>query len=138
MSTDDEDDFARRRREKALVQNKSGDLPEKQSTNLGNEASVDNTVVGFVREQDFKAGMKFVCRIISDEPGGYSIMIVQSQTPGFLPTQDLLEIGEQFLAQFVCVHNGRILVAARFSAKKKKSKSNPFFEVKASELNDDD
>jgi hypothetical protein len=91
---DDENDFVRRRREKAQVQKNSEELAEQQpdKSHMGAAHSpVDNTVVGFVRQANYKAGMELLCRIISDEPGGYSVMIVQSQTPGFLPTQAFLE-----------------------------------------------
>lgn len=49
------------------------------------------------------------------EPGGYSVVIVDHNLPGFLPTEALLRPGEEILAQYVCIHNHRALLTARFS-----------------------
>jgi hypothetical protein len=49
------------------------------------------------------------------EPGGYSVVVVSHNLPGFLPTQALLRPGEEILAQYVCMHNHRVLLSARFS-----------------------
>jgi len=63
----------------------------------------------------YKAGQNVVCKVVKDEPGGYAVIIPKDNLPGFLPTQALLRTGEEILAQFVCVHNHRILLSARFS-----------------------
>jgi hypothetical protein len=52
---------------------------------------------------------------MAQEPGGYAVVIMQDNLPGFLPTEAKLKIGEEILAQFVCVHNNRILLSSRFS-----------------------
>lgn len=49
------------------------------------------------------------------EPGGYAVIIPKDNLPGFLPTEAKLRIGEEVLAQFVCVHSNRILLSARFA-----------------------
>jgi hypothetical protein len=49
------------------------------------------------------------------EPGGYAVIIPKDNLPGFLPTQAQLKVGEEILAQFVCVHNNRILLSARLT-----------------------
>ncbi len=63
----------------------------------------------------FWAGQNLVCRVVRDEPGGYAVFILKHNLPGFLPTQAILRTGEEILAQFVCIHNHRILLSARFS-----------------------
>lgn len=63
----------------------------------------------------FRAGENLICKVIKDEPGGYEVLIVNHYLAGFLPTQALLRPGEEILGQFVCVHNHRILLSARFS-----------------------
>jgi hypothetical protein len=63
----------------------------------------------------YKAGQNVVCKVVKDEPGGYAVIIPKDNLPGFLPTQAILRAGEEILAQFVCVHNHRILLSARFS-----------------------
>lgn len=63
----------------------------------------------------YKAGQNVVCKVTNSEPGGYAVVISKDNLPGFLPTQTRLNPGEEILAQFVCVHNNRILLSARFS-----------------------
>src|SRR3984885_8619769 len=62
----------------------------------------------------YKAGQNVVCKVTNAEPGGYAVLIPKDNLPGFLPTQATLKPGEEILAQFVCVHNNRILLSARF------------------------
>src|SRR6516162_10144107 len=64
----------------------------------------------------YKAGQNVVCRVGNAEPGGYAVIIPKDNLPGFLPTPAQLKPGEEILAQFVCVHNNRILLSARFSS----------------------
>lgn len=63
----------------------------------------------------YKPGQNVICRVANAEPGGYAVTIPKDGLPGFLPTQARLREGEEILAQFVCVHNNRILLSARFS-----------------------
>lgn len=63
----------------------------------------------------YKPGETVICKIVHSEPGGYSVIISNENVPGFLPTQESLEIGAEVSADFVCVHNGRILLSLRFS-----------------------
>jgi hypothetical protein len=63
----------------------------------------------------FYPGQNLVCKIVKDEPGGYAVIIPAYNLPAFLPTQALLCTGDEILGQFVCVHNHRILLSARFS-----------------------
>jgi hypothetical protein len=73
----------------------------------------------------YKAGQNVVCKVVKDEPGGYAVIIPKDNLPGFLPTQALLRTGEEILAQFVCVHNHRILLSARFSNNVSKLQATP-------------
>ena len=61
----------------------------------------------------YKAGQTVACKVVHSEPGGYAVLIPKDNLPGFLPTEAKLRIGEEVLAQFVCVHNNRILLSSR-------------------------
>jgi hypothetical protein len=63
----------------------------------------------------YKAGQNVACKVMAAEPGGYAVLIPKDNLPGFLPTEAKLKIGEEVLAQFVCVHNNRILLSGRFA-----------------------
>lgn len=63
----------------------------------------------------YKPGQNVVCRVTNPEPGGYAVLIPKDNLPGFLPTNAILQNEEEILAQFVCVHNNRILLSATFS-----------------------
>jgi hypothetical protein len=64
----------------------------------------------------YKAGQNVVCKVTNSEPGGYAVLIPKDNLPGFLPTQATLTPGEEILAQFVAVHDNRILLSARFGS----------------------
>lgn len=64
----------------------------------------------------YKAGQNVICRVGNAEPGGYAVIIPKDNLPGFLPTPVPLKPGEEILAQFVCVHNNRMLLSSRFSS----------------------
>lgn len=61
----------------------------------------------------YKAGQTVACKVVQAEPGGYAVLIPKDNLPGFLPTEAKLRIGEEILAQYVCVHNNRILLSSR-------------------------
>jgi hypothetical protein len=63
----------------------------------------------------YKAGQNVVCKVVQAEPGGYAVNIPKDNLPGFLPTDQKLKVGEEVLAQFVCVHNNRVLLSSRLS-----------------------
>jgi hypothetical protein len=63
----------------------------------------------------YKAGQNVICRVGYAEPGGYAVIIPKDNLPGFLPTQAPLKAGQEILAQYVCVHNNRILLSARLT-----------------------
>lgn len=65
--------------------------------------------------QGYKAGQNVACQIVRAEPGGYEVMIPKDNLRGFLPTDAKLRVGEEVLAQFVCVANNRMLLSARMS-----------------------
>lgn len=69
----------------------------------------------------YKAGQNVICRVGYAEPGGYAVIVSKDNDslPGFLPTEEELKIGEEILAQFVCVSNNRILLSERFSSTNK-------------------
>lgn len=63
----------------------------------------------------YKAGQNVVCKVVRAEPGGYAVIIPKDNLPGFLPTEAKLKEHEEVLAQFVCVHNNRVLLSSRLS-----------------------
>ena len=63
----------------------------------------------------FKAGQSVVCKVLAKEHGGYAVIFPKVNGRGFLPTEAKLKIGEEILAQYVCFHNGRVLMSARIS-----------------------
>lgn len=73
----------------------------------------------------YKAGQTIACKVLAAEPGGYSVIIPKDGARGFLPTEAKLKIGEEVLAQYVCVHNNRILLSARMNAQQASGNSAP-------------
>ena len=63
----------------------------------------------------FRAGENVICRVVSSEPGGYAVVIKNGNWPGFLPTQAMLRPGNEIVAQYICVHNNRVLVSVPVS-----------------------
>jgi hypothetical protein len=63
----------------------------------------------------YKAGQNVACKVVAQEVGGYAVTTTKDNLPGFLPTEAKLKIGEEVLAQFVCLHNNRILLSARLA-----------------------
>lgn len=66
--------------------------------------------------QGYKPGQNVYCRIVRPEPGGYAVLIIKDNLPGYLPSNAHHNIGEEILAQFVCVDRNRILLSERFTA----------------------
>jgi hypothetical protein len=65
---------------------------------------------------EFKAGQNITCRVDRPERDGYVVTISKDNLAGFLHTEEHLRVGEEVLAQFVCVSNNRILLTTRFSS----------------------
>lgn len=63
----------------------------------------------------YKAGQNVVCKVMKAESGGYAVLIPKDNLPGFIQTAANHQPGEEVLAQFVCVHNNRILLSPLFS-----------------------
>ncbi|HEY9776087.1 MAG TPA: hypothetical protein V6C81_20155 [Planktothrix sp.] len=62
----------------------------------------------------YKPGESVTCRIKAPEPGGYLVEILPSGIEGFLPSQEPIELGRQVPGTFVCMSNGRALMAYAF------------------------
>ena len=73
----------------------------------------------------YKAGQNVACKVVTAEPGGYAVLITKDNLPGFLPTEARLRIGEEVLAQFVCVHNNRVLLSSRTLGVQEKAPPKP-------------
>lgn len=63
----------------------------------------------------WRSGQVISCRVTAREPGGYAVTLVVDELPGFLPTETHLKIGSELMAEFVCIHQGRVLVSNRHS-----------------------
>ena len=66
--------------------------------------------------QGYKPGQNVICKILRQEPGGYSVVIPKDNLPGFLPSDQTHLPGKEVLAQFVCVDKNRMLLSERFTA----------------------
>ncbi len=65
----------------------------------------------------YKPGQNIQCIIIAPENDGYNVTVKKDKDnlPGFLKTLNSFRIGEEVLAQYVGVQNGRILLSALFA-----------------------
>lgn len=63
----------------------------------------------------FSSGQNLSCKVIRKEPGGYTVHVGKDKLQGFLPTQAELEMEIELIATYMCMHNGRLLLSARFS-----------------------
>ena len=68
--------------------------------------------------QGYKPGQNVVCKIMKPEPGGYAVIIPKDNLPGFLPSDVRHKIGDEVLAQYVCLDKDRMLLSERFTAGK--------------------
>lgn len=66
----------------------------------------------------YKAGQNVVCRVTHADRDGYAVVIPKDNLPGFIKTTATLKPGEEILAQFVCVHNNRVLLSPIFQGKR--------------------
>ncbi|MBA4077588.1 MAG: hypothetical protein C0508_21350 [Cyanobacteria bacterium PR.023] len=62
----------------------------------------------------YKAGQNVVCTVKGADQGGYEVVIKKDNLPGFIKTTATLKIGDEILAQFVCVHKDRVLLTPIF------------------------
>ncbi|MBP9094294.1 hypothetical protein KBI23_24975 [bacterium] len=62
----------------------------------------------------YKAGQNVVCTVKGADQGGYEVVIKKDNLPGFIKTTAALKIGDEILAQFVCVHKDRVLLTPIF------------------------
>jgi hypothetical protein len=74
-----------------------------------------NKPLNFWKLTGYKAGQNVVCKVVAAELGGYAVKIPKDNLPGFLPTEQKLKIGEEVLAEFVCVDKNRVLLRSRLS-----------------------
>jgi len=79
----------------------------------------------------YKPGQVVLCRVVSEEPGGYAVSVLtppgnlmdrrkttpNADLPGFLATQAILKPAEEIMAKFVCHFRNRILLSTTFSSK---------------------
>jgi len=64
----------------------------------------------------YRQGQNLLCKINGQEKDGYAVTVVKDNLPGFLKTAYQLKVGDEVMAVFVCVNNGRILLSQLFKA----------------------
>jgi len=63
----------------------------------------------------YKTAESLKCTVVRVVESGYEVRVERDDVNAFLPTPATLAVGDEIQALFVCIHNGRILVTARFS-----------------------
>lgn len=71
---------------------------------------------GFSGGGGYRAGQSLICKISHAEPGGFGVLILKANDPGFLPTGQNLIPGDEIVAKYVCISNGRILLQPLFKS----------------------
>lgn len=66
--------------------------------------------------QGYKPGQIVQCKIQKAEPGGYAVVLVKDNIPGYLPSNARHNFGDEVLATFVCIDKSRVLLSERFTA----------------------
>lgn len=114
------DDLEERRRKQREEGNRPARTPRRKQESDGSYPPRGRgTRIGgatFDGHGSLKPGQSVFCRIVEPSPGGYSVVVKHQnrRIPGYLPTQQPLKIGDEIVATFVCVHNKRALLTARF------------------------
>ena len=66
--------------------------------------------------QGYKPGQIVQCRVQKPEPGGYAVLLIKDNLPGYLPSNVRHNTGDEVLATFVCIDKSRVLLSERFTA----------------------
>jgi len=61
----------------------------------------------------YRPGQSFLCRIIEPEQGGYRVLALKDNLPGFIATEDDLRPGDEISLEYMCVYNRRLLFTIR-------------------------
>ena len=61
---------------------------------------------------EYMPGQNMTCVITAAEPGGYAVSVKGESIPGFVPTEVKIGLGQEIIAQFVCIVQGRMLLTA--------------------------
>jgi hypothetical protein len=76
---------------------------------IENAGPIDGVVEGV----DLQLGQSVACKVLGAEPGGYTVWISMHKQQGFIPTERSLKDGEEILAQYICMHNNKMLLSLR-------------------------
>jgi len=71
------------------------------------------------RYSGYKAGQNVACRVIKAEGNGYAVVTQKDNLPGYIQTPIKHSPGDEILGVFICVQDGRILLAQLFSQRPK-------------------
>ncbi|HEY9778165.1 MAG TPA: hypothetical protein V6C81_30655 [Planktothrix sp.] len=76
---------------------------------IENAGPIDGVVAGV----DLQLGQSIACTVLGAEPGGYTVWISMHNQKGFVPTERPLKDGEEIFAQYICMHNDKMLLSLR-------------------------
>lgn len=76
---------------------------------IENAGPIDGVVEGV----DLQLGQSVACKVLGREPGGYTVWISMHKQQGFIPTELPLKDGDEILAQYICMHNNKMLLSLR-------------------------
>lgn len=118
---DDSDELSARRKKRASEESSKTPWTPRQKASPGRvppSGPPRVTAVGYSGDWDnrYKPGDNVICRIVAPEVGGYAVTVAKDNLPGFLPSDEKYQVGEQVLAQFVCVSGRRVLLQPKLSS----------------------
>ncbi len=63
------------------------------------------------RKGGYKPGQNVIAKIAKPESGGYAVIIVKDNLPGYLPSNARHQVGDDVLATYVCFDKNRVLLS---------------------------
>ncbi len=119
MPDDDSDELAKRRRKRAEDANPKPPRTPKTQSSPGRTPPAEpprRTAIGYSGDWgNYKPGQKLICKVIAKELGGYAVVIIRDDLEAFLPTDQELKVGDEVIAQFVCMSGLRALLQPMMS-----------------------
>lgn len=58
----------------------------------------------------FRAGQKLNCRLLERTQDGYNVFLVDFALVAFLQSEEVLDLPDLFIGEFLCAHRGRLMV----------------------------
>lgn len=70
-------------------------------------------------QPDYKPGQNITCTVIQAQRNGYLVSVTATGEHGFYGTNALLSSNETIVAQYICRHNGRVLLTPIYDESKR-------------------